>query len=264
MQKQTDIVPKSITNALALPEDDFASMPQAEASDYKIPVLTVIQPTSKLEGTPGDVLDSNTKQKIFGKDESINFVPLWFYKDFAVYEHSNGQRGKYVRREARTSINIPFEKYDNRIQLDPGGKEVIYMLRTCFFVILEKDLLSAMPQIYLLRYKGVSIAEGKNLIMCWDKAMRTKARPYSFVSSVTPKMETNEKGKFIVLRTSNVIENNTVKQVEGDALVAAYNWHRMIAQNQESMAAKAGEDLDEAPVDKQPVAAEFKEGKLEY
>jgi hypothetical protein len=235
-------------NALAmLPEDDFSAMPTAEANDYKIPVLTVIQPTSTLEGTPGDVLDSNTKQKLFGVGDTVNFVPLWFYKDFAVYEWANGQRGKYKRREARSATNIRFEAYDSRIQKDPDGSEVVYMARTCFFVLLEKDLDQPMPQIYLLRYKGAMLGEGKNAIMCWDRAIKTKIRPYSMVMSVTPKMNKNDKGKFIVLHTANVVEKNQAKQIAGDQLVNAYNWHKLIQMNQESMATKAGEDLDETP-----------------
>jgi hypothetical protein len=241
-----ELAKKEPVNALAmLPDDDFGAMPTAEASDYKIPVLTVIQPTSTLEGTPGDVLDGNTKTKLFGANETVNFVPLWFYKDFAVYEWSNGQRGKYKRREARNASNIKFEGYDSRIQKDMDGSEVVYMARTCFFVILEKDLDQIAPQIYLLRYKGAMLSEGKNAIMCWDRAVKTKIRPYSMVMSVTPKMEKNDKGKFIVLRTSNVIENNQAKQITGEKLVNAYNWHKLIQSNQDSMTSKVGEDLDE-------------------
>jgi hypothetical protein len=264
MKQTKDIVVKENTAALmVLPEDDFSAMPQAEASDYKIPVLTVIQPTSQLEGTPGDVVDSNTKQKLFGANDVINFIPLWFYKDFAVYEAIGDQRGKYLRREDRTPKNIPFEKFDARVQTDPGGQKVMYMVRTCFFVILEKDLSQPMPQIYLLRYKGASLGEGKNAIMCWDRAVRTKIRPYSMVMSVTPKMEKNEKGKYIVLRTANVLENNQAKQLQGSDLQSAYNWHKVIMENREAMADRAGEDVDEAATTVDATAT-FEDGKLTY
>lgn len=262
--KEVVVKPPPTDNSLmVLPEDDFSALPQAEAGDYKIPVLTVIQPTSSLDGfTPGDVLDSNTKQVLFKANESVAFVPLWFYKDFAVYEYTNGQRGKYLRREDRTPRNMKFEGFDQRVQKDPDGKEVMYMVRTCFFVILEKDLKQPMPQIYLLRYKGASLGEGKNAIMCWDRAIRTKTRPYSMVMSVTPKMEKNEKGKYIVLHTANVLENNQAKQLVGSDLSSAYQWHKVILENREAMADRAGEDMDDAkPL---PSDAKFEEGKLSY
>lgn len=267
MKQTKELTVKEATpiNAMvAIPEDDFGSLPTAEAGDYKIPVLTVIQPTSSLDGfTPGDVLDSNTKQVLFKANDAQNFVPLWFYKDFAVYAYENGQRGKYIRREDRTPKNMKFEQFDNRVQIEPDGKtHVMYMVRTCFFVIFEKDLDQAMPQIYLLRYKGASLGEGKNAIMCWDRAIRSKIRPYSMVMSVSPKMEKNEKGKYIVLRTANVLENNQAKQLQGSQLLNAYNWHKVILENREAMADRAGEDMDEAVVP--ATDAKFEEGKLSY
>lgn len=240
---------------------DFSEMPAAEASDFKIPVLTIIQPTSQLDGTVGDVVDSNTKQKIFGENDTFKFVPLWFYKDFAVYEWNNGQRGKYLRREARGPHNMAFEKFDNRIQKDAEtGRDVIYMLRNCFFVIAESELNSPFPQIFLLRYKGAGISESKNLIMTWERCRQLKIPPFSMVMQVVPKMEKNDKGKYIVLRTNAVNENNKAKQVEGKQLETAYQWYKMIASNQESYTSKVGEDIESDT----PQQENFQEGKLNY
>lgn len=236
--------------ALALPQMDdaiLAQLPQAEASDFKIPNLTLVQPTSKIEGNAGDIIDSSTKLKVCSINEKLVFVPLFFFKDFAIYEDTPER--KYLRSEPKTVANSHYATKDGRkgSEKNQDGKDVKVdrIERLNLYVILEKDLSEAIPQIYQYRFKGSSAAEAKKLLNFWTMAAHQRQYPYSFLWSVRPKLVTDQKGKYVVSEVAPEIEGDKRRQVNLEQFKVVDQWVKIILSNKDAITKKSAQVSDE-------------------
>lgn len=235
------------SGALALPEDfdqSFLDMlPEVDAQDFKIPSIQIVQPTSKLPGNQGDLIDSNTKQKLCGAGEKLSLVPLWFFKTYQVFIHDAKGGRKWIRTETAGPANAHY-RTERELPMPNGEKEVRQEI-TNIFCLLEKDLSSDMPQIYVFRFKGKSSPEAKKLLTFWTMTKGAKKIPYSFLFEVTPELVTDDKGKYVVAKVSNKIIDKNYAQISGDQLRVAHDAVKMIVANQQAMTAKTVATTDE-------------------
>ncbi len=217
-----------------VPEGYFDELPSADASDYRFPHLVVVQPTSKLEATAGEIVDLNTKQ-VLGSDKApLNFVPLWFFKTWEIY-HEKGDDREFIAKEVFTPKNAMW-KWEEKV--NEGTKDeyrIRRYLNINVFMVLEKDLSSPMPQIVVYKFKGTSANEGKKLLTFWTNARNYKQLPFKYVWSLTPKVTMGDQGKYYVMQAAAVMAGDQHKQIEGDALNTAFGLVELIKKNAEAM-----------------------------
>lgn len=252
-------IKKKETAELELSDAMLADLPSADASDYRIPNLCMVQPTSKLVANPGEIVDLNTKQVVCQAGKALNFVPLWFFKSWEIF-HEDKQNNREYRGKELFSPKNALWKWEE--PMADGGKIRRY-LNTNVFMILEKDLVSPMPQLYMFRFRGKSTNEGKKLLTFWTNAKNYKMVPFSYVFSITPSMITDQKGKYFVANLANVMDGDKYRQISGEALKVAYGWVEMIRNNLSSMTTaqltvedpEIVEDLGSAPIPEKPTAS---------
>lgn len=234
------------------PRTMLDDLPSADASDYRIPNLCIVQPTSKLTANAGEVVDLNTKQVVGLGGKPLNFVPLWFFKTWEIFHEDKGGNREYIGKELFSAKNAMWKWEDQQ-----GDIKIKRHLNTNVFMILEKDLDSPMPQLYLFKFRGKSAVEGKKLLTFWTNAKNYKQIPFSYVFSITPTMVTDQKGKYFVASLANVLDDGKYRQIEGGRLAVAAGWVEMIKTNLAAMtsAQLAVDDTDtvEEVVDVGPV-----------
>lgn len=212
-------------------QDMCQDLPSADASDYRIPNLVIVQPTSKLAANAGEIVDLNTKQVVAQTGKPLNFVPLWFFKSWEIFHEDKQNNREYQGKEIFGPKNALW-KWEE--PMADGGKIRRY-LNTNVFMILEKDLEAPMPQLYLFRFKGKSTNEGKKLLTFWTNAKNYKQIPFSYVFSVTPSLVTDQKGKYFVATLANVMDGDKYRTISGEALKVAAGWVKMIQTNLAAM-----------------------------
>lgn len=255
MSKQ---IQKKETTAIAeleVSQEMFDALPSADASDYRTPNIVIVQPTSKLAATAGEMVDLNTKQVLAGVGKALNFVPLWFFKSWEIFNEDKAGNREYVGKEVFGPRNAMW-KWEEET---PTGKTRRY-LNTNVYMVLEKDLSTPMPQLYMFRFRGKSTNEGKKLLTFWTNAKNYKQIPYSYVFSISPTMVTDQKGKYFVATLANVMDADKYRQIAGEALKIAHGWVTMIQANLAAMtsASLTVEDVeheaDVTPIPAQPQA----------
>lgn len=228
-------------------------LPTADASDYRIPNLVIVQPTSKLAANPGEVVDLNTKQVVGVSGKPLNFVPLWFFKTWEIFHEDKQNNREYQGKELFSPKNAMW-----RWEEETANGKIRRYLNTNVFMILEKDLDSPMPQLYMFRFRGKSTNEGKKLLTFWTNAKNYKQIPFSYVFSITPTMVTDQKGKYFVATLANAMEGDKYKTISGEALKIAAGWVEMIKANLGAMTSaqlavdEEAEDVAAAPIPQAP------------
>lgn len=246
-------------------EELQALLPRAEQSDIEIPRLTVIQPTStQLEGNPGDLIDSNTKEKVVTKDQKLAFVPVWFFKDYAISEvDDKGRAAKWLRNEPKTAENAAYSLFDNKYG-EEDGKKIGRFERLNLFVMREDQMGGDdLPRVYRIVLKPSSFKEAKKLLTEWDIQIRSRLIPFTYMWSLTTKMISNEKGKFAIFEFAKEMSNGRQRQVTEDQFAQVQFWVKTLASNKEKVMAEDASDDIETEV--APVVTEtFEAGKLNY
>lgn len=217
-----------------------ALLPRAESSDFDIPRLTLVQPTSKIDGSPGDVIDSTTNSKVIGLNQKLVFIPIWFFKDFTI---SEVESKKWRRNEPKTGDNAHYSLFDNRQGTDADGVLVERKERLNLFVVQESSLGDELPRVYRMVIKPSSFKEAKKFLSEWDIQIRSRLIPFSFIWSVTPKQITNDKGKFCIYEFAKEMKDGKQRQVTAEQFESVRFWVKTLAQNKESvMKQEVGDD----------------------
>lgn len=232
-------------------QEFFDDLPSADASDYRIPNLVICQPTSKLTAAAGEVVDLNTKQVVCGAGKPLNFVPLWFFKTWEIFHEDKGGNREYQGKELVTPKNALW-KWEEQA----GDVTIRRTMNINVFMILEKDLGSSMPQLYMFKFRGKSSVEGKKLVTFWTNAKNYRQLPFSYVFSITPTLVTDQKGKYYVASLANVLDDGKYRQIGGSELKVAHGWVEMIKTNLANMTSaqlKVDDHEAEGAVDVGPV-----------
>jgi hypothetical protein len=257
MAKQKELTTLSTENKVSTEfeqDDDFmALLPRAESSDFDIPRLTLIQPTSKIEGAPGDIIDSATGEKVAGLGQKLVFACVYFLKDFSVSELDSK---KFRRNEPKTPDNAHLSTFDNRISTDPDGVAVERKERLNIFVVQESTLDEDLPRVYRMILKPSSFKEAKKLLSEWDIQIRSRMNPIQFLWSVTPRQVTNEKGKYAVYEFQKEIKTEMVngvtlkkqRRVSVEALDKLKFWAKTLSQNEAKVLKAVATEDDEPKV----------------
>lgn len=222
--------------------DDLSS---AEAGDFEFARLTVVQPTSKVPGKPGDIIDSNTNTKVVGVGEKLSFIPLWFFKSFSV---SQQKPRKWIRNETKTPENATRSLFDNREDTEENVA-VRWDERINLYVILAKDLDEALPTVYRILVKPSSFKEVKKLLMDWEIKKKTGQYPFVYQWAFTPTEASNDQGKFIVLQTTKEVDGDKQKQLTSEQFAGVQYWVKTLVQNRDAIMkveSKLADDVEEA------------------
>jgi hypothetical protein len=203
------------------------SLSSAEAGDFEFAKLTVVQPTSKIPGQPGDIIDSNTNEKVIGIGESLSFVPLWFFKSFSV---STIKPRKWKRNETKVPANATRSLFDNR-ESEEDGDKVRWTERVNMYIVLSKDLDEALPTVYRLLFKPSSFKEIKKLLMDWEIKKKTGQYPFVFAWKITPVLEENEEGKYVVLQVTKDVQGGVQGQVKPEQFEGVKYWVETLVKN---------------------------------
>lgn len=225
-------------------EDIFEFLPRAETTDFDIPRLTLIQPTSKIEGSPGDVIDSVNGTKICGLNQKLVFAPVWFLKDFAVTEVDSK---KFRRNEPKSMNNAHFAAFNNRIATDSDGVSVERKERLNIFLIQDSSLIEELPRVYRMILKPSSFKEAKKFLSEWDIQIRTRQNPTQFLWSVTPKQITNEKGKFVILEFAKEVKDGKQLRVSAEQGQKINFWVKTLMKNQDQVLKSSIDDEESSP-----------------
>lgn len=260
MAKKNELITKehSLPSVTFEMDADLAALlPRAETSDFDIPRLTMVQPTSKLDGNPGDVIDSSTNEKVVSAGQKLVFIPIWFFKDFAITEVVTK---KWRRNEVKVAANAGLGLFENREGQDADGVLVRRSERLNLFVVQENSLGEDLPRVYRIVLKPSSFKEAKKFLSEWDIQIRTRQIPFSFLWSVTPKVISNEKGKFAIFEFAKEMKDGRQRQVTQEQFQAVQFWVKTLAQNKEQVMHQDVRDEDET-VSPPPA---FKSGELEF
>lgn len=230
--KEIQVKQASAPVAFEMDADLQALLPRAESSDFDIPRLTLVQPTSKIEGSPGDVIDSTTNAKVIGLNQKLTFIPIWFFKDFSITEVESK---KWRRNEPKSGDNAHYSLFDNRQGQDQDGVLVERKERLNLFIIQESSLGEELPRVYRLVIKPSSFKEAKKFLSEWDIQIRSRLAPFSFVWSITPKQITNEKGKFCIYEFAKEMADGKQRQVTPDQFQSVKFWVKTLAQNKDTV-----------------------------
>lgn len=237
---------KKETNEVVAVDFDMSllgDLPSAEASDYKIPALLLVQPTSKVAGNAGEIIDGGSGQVLTTVNKKLEFVPLWFWKTWKRTLITPKNERKNLPSEQVTASNMHYRQ--EREVVVEGGIEKREEC-TNVFMMLPKDLGSPMPTLYVFRFKGMAQPEAKKLLTFWTNAKNYKQIPFSYVFSMTPSLITNEKGKFYIPTISNEVEGDAYKKISGPALQIVADWVSIIAKNVTAMTGQVEKKLDDA------------------
>jgi hypothetical protein len=265
MAKQTKEVAVQKPNAPMIYGEMDSSLldmlPQAESNDIEIPRLTMVQPTSKLEGNPGDVIDSTTNTKVISAGEKLKFVAIWFFKDYAISEvDDKGREKKWLRNEPKSDANAMYSLMDNRFG-EENGVSVTRKERLNLFVVRESDLAGDdLPRVYRIVLKPSSFKEAKKFLTEWDIQRRSRLVPFSYFWSVTPKVISNDKGKFAIYEFAKEMQDGKQRQVTQEQFQAVQFWVKTLSQNKETVMRQEVREEIETPVED----AQFETGKLNY
>lgn len=234
MSKEKQIVKKEAAPATIYGEVDKSLLNQlssAEATDFEFARLTVIQPTSKIKGSWGDVIDSNSNEPIAKMNEKVAFVPLWFFKSYAIYET---KPRKWKRNETKTATNATRSVFENREDKEEN-KPVKWEERINLYLILKKDLNEMIPTVYRLLIKPSSFKEAKKLLMDWEIKKRTGQYPFTSVWNFATTAEENDQGKFAVLQVTKEMTDGKQSQVTAEQFEGVQYWVKTLVENQASI-----------------------------
>lgn len=252
LNKQTGEVMDVNQAALGMLDD----LPSADPSDYRIPNLVIVQPTSKLAANAGEIVDLNTKHAVGQSGKPLHFIPLWFFKTWEIYHVDKANNREYIGKELFTPKNAMW-KWEEQTK----DYTIKRHLNTNVFMILEKDLDSPMPQLYMFKFRGKSSAEGKKLLTFWTNAKNYRQIPFSYVFSVQPTLVTDQKGKYYIATVANVMDGDKYRTIKDKQLAVATGWVDMIMTNLAAMTsqtlaaddAEADDAVDVGPVPAGPV-----------
>lgn len=147
------------------------------AQDLIIPKLLLMQNTSEYVGDGkaqmGDVLNSQTLEKLGSINEPVNIVPLKLYKTWRVYDMS-GRTPTFLRQDPVTpgSERLPWEDNEN-------GMPIRRDLCMNYFVLLTKELESGDAFPMIVSFKRTSMQAGKVLSSHIFKLAYLKRPPFS-------------------------------------------------------------------------------------
>lgn len=245
-------------------------LPRAEQSDIDIPRLTLVQPTStKIDGNPGDVIDSTTNQKVVHAGQKLGFVPVWFFKDYSINEvDDKGRASKWLRNEPKIPANAHYSIFDNKFG-EENGKKIGRFERINLFVVPEASLDAAdaddgLPRLYRVVLKPSSFKEAKKFLTEWDIQIRSRLVPFSYFWSITPKMISNEKGKFAIFEFAKEMKDGKQRQVTQSQFAQIQFWVKTLASNKEAVMRQQAEDEAADEVATPGAAETFEKGKLNY
>ncbi len=253
MSKEKGLVKKEEKTGIALYETDQSlldDLGSAEANDFEFARLTLVQPTSKIQGNAGEVIDSTTNEPVIKANEKLKIIPIWFFKSFSV---TNPTTKKWLRNETKVPANAHRGLYENR--LDEDGNE--WTERVNLYVILEKDLNDPIPTVYRMLIKRSSFKEVRKFLMDWEIQKKTKQYPFSFIWAIKPKLETNDKGKYFVLEFTKEMEAGARKRVTPDQLMAVEYWVRTLVTNKDAIMRVESKSEDAVETTGQPSDVAF-------
>lgn len=222
--------------------DLLGELPKADANDYKIPALVLIQPTSKVQGNAGEIIDGGSGMVLTSVNKKMEFVPLWSWKTWKkTFVSDKGDR-KSLPAEQFSSSNAHY-RAEREVPVEGG----IERREECtnIFLMLTKDLGGTMPMLYVMRFKGMAQPEAKKLLTFSTNAINFKQLPFSYVYSITPHLVTNDKGKFYVPVVQNEIDGSNFKQISGKDLQIVADWVKVIIRNKNAMTGQVEAKLDE-------------------
>lgn len=240
MSKETKEVAIKNSNAMAQYGDVdiglLSELSSAEATDFEFARLTVVQPTSKIEGTWGDVIDSNTNQPIVKMNEQFAIVPLWFFKSYAVVQQK--PQRKWLRNETKVAANAARSMFDNRETTeDIGGKQVPvkWEERINLYLILAKDLNEQIPTVYRLLIKPSSFKEAKKLLMDWEIKKKCGQYPFTFQWKLKPTPQENEQGKFAAFEVVKDTAEGKQIQITPEQFKGVEYWVKTLVANRDQI-----------------------------
>lgn len=211
--------------ALAKPSENDMDwgLDAVDSRDIVIPKLLIMQSTSSLVADEkaqfGDLVNS-VSGEVLGScrekdNKPVKFICIKEDKIWVVLEKV-GEKFEFRRNEERTTASekAPLEWEENGAQWRRD--------RTLnYFILLERDLGSAMPFPYVLSFRRTSFGAGKvlstHLLNCKAAIMKAKEQGQPITAGMTPpgaifeltgKKTTNEKGTYYVLQTNKVADTS--------------------------------------------------------
>jgi hypothetical protein len=219
--------------------------------DLVIPRVLLMQNTSEYVGESkakmGDLINSQTLEKIGGLDKPVGIVPLRFFKTIRVYDCS-GKQPKFLRVEDWTAEGerLPWEGQD----LNREGKKVPVRryLTFNFYALLTEDLDRGEAFPIVISFRSTSLQAGKALATQIFKMSAMGRQPYTQsvkLGAAKKKADTNTWAVLEILSGKDHSQTLSEKQI-----AEARKWTDMIS----SMKVTVDEEQEETEVSSAPPA----------
>lgn len=253
MSKEVQTKETKETNLPAEMMELMGALPEVDPRDILIPSLFLLQPTSKIDGTTGAIIDRLTGQELGGNGDKINFVPITFFKTWEHFKYDAAQKNKnWVGQELVTpeNANLPWTETKDGVKIDHD--QVLN-----FYVFLEKDATDPMGMPYLIKFKRTSYDSGKKLLTFMKRIVAAQMEPWSVVFSVDSVLEKSDEGKYYWLGVEPVMEKNQHKRIPANNMDAIRRWAKIVTTNTRDLAKRnIAEDRPDAPMPQATVRAE--------
>lgn len=206
------------SNVPAMSMADWGT-PQVSSKDIVIPKILCMQGLSELvtedKAKMGDLVDSLTSEVIGNCTEGVEIIPFHMEKIIIVSKHDGSDyQFDHIESSTPENENLPYE------QETPDGK---FKNEHCmnFYCLRPEDM--SLP--YIVSFKGMSRKSGKILAtQMFVKNAAAGKIPPAFAMKLEGTKTKNDKGTFMVLKTSPVRESNQ------EEISSAFAWYKTVNQ----------------------------------
>jgi hypothetical protein len=207
-------VTKTMENGLVDPtqlENMAWGADDVEASDIRIPRLQLMQAMSEkvAEGDkqPGQIIETSMGMTVAEKGKSINLIPFYIFKDWAIHKKINGKFEWFSREEyTLKNSNKPREEVIN-------GEEYKNFLGINVLAMVESEINdpSALPVV--VTFRSTSLKTGQDISTLGIRAQSVNKPLASFTISLGTKFTKNDKGNFFVYEVQKVKPTENFQEI---------------------------------------------------
>ncbi len=206
----TELAVTENAGALAVHIDQVLET-HAEAKDLIIPKILVMQGLSQSvsEGKAvlGELRDSLDNKLFGGKDKTLEFIPLHFYKTWIIFTEEKG-KFEYTAQVPCTAQNANWTWEDT-----VDGKKVRRDQAINVYCILPQEIKEGIFLPYIVSFRRTSYITGKKLLTDREKMLIAKRRWHTKTFKLGSKLEKNDQGSFYVF-TSEMGRDTTPEEIE--------------------------------------------------
>jgi len=193
---------------------------EVEAKDLIIPKLLVMQGLSQAvsdgKAILGEIRDSLDNKLFGGKDKTLEFIPLHFYKTWILFTEEKGKL-EYTAQVPYTPANADWTWEDT-----VDGKKVRRDQAINVYVVLPSEVKEGIFMPYLISYRRTSYVAGKKMLTDLTKMKMANREWHTKCFKLGSKQEKNDLGSYYIF------QNELGRDTTPEELEAIAPWIKML------------------------------------